>query len=606
MTRFVLLLFWGFAFSQPRSGYWQQRVDYKMDVVIDVKTFQYSGSQDLIYTNHSPDTLSRVFYHMYPNAFQPGSEMDERSISLLDPDERVGSKISRLKPSEIGFLHPRTLTQNGINLKFVEKGTILVVPLAKPLPPNESTMLRMVFEGQVPKQIRRSGRNNKEGVALSMTQWYPKIAEYDLEGWHTNPYIGREFHGVWGNYDVKLTIDKDYVVGGSGYLQNPEEIGHGYGEKTTETKKDFLTWHFVAPNVHDFAWAADPDYVHDTYKGPDGVMLHFFYKKNLEGAWKRLQGDTARLMAFFNKAIGPYPYKQYSVIQGGDGGMEYAMCTLITGDRPYLSLYGVTSHELAHSWFQHVLAFNESKFAWMDEGFTSFLDALGEQVLNNNKNAFEGAYEDYRALVWSGQEEPLTTHADRFDLNLAYRTGSYDKGCVFLSQLAYLIGPEILLSVLQRFYDYFKFKHPSANDFIRVAEKVSGVQLQWYLNDWTRTIKSVDYAIKSVNDKEKKTEIILERIGGIGMPIDLGVLTNDEKTTVYYIPLQEMFGKKIVENDWVVEKEWAWARPEYSLLIDIPYSKIKQLRIDPSGFMADIDLSNNVFEKPIGNGPFKK
>ena len=196
-----------------------------MDVAIDVKAFRYTGTQDLIYTNKSPDTLKRVFYHLYFNAFQPNSEMDVRSRSIVDPDVRVGARIEKLSTDEIGYLNATTLHQDGVSLSFQEEETLLVVPLATPLVPGASTTLTMRFEGQVPKQIRRSGRNSEEGVALSMTQWYPKLAEYDHEGWHTNPYIGREFHGVWGDFDVKLTLDKRYVVGGTGYLQNPAEVG---------------------------------------------------------------------------------------------------------------------------------------------------------------------------------------------------------------------------------------------------------------------------------------------------------------------------------------------------------------------------------------------
>lgn len=599
--RLIIFALFGFlAFAQPNPSYWQQHVQYKMDVSVDVTHFRYSGTQELIYANRSPDTLKRVFYHLYANAFQPNSEMDVRSRTISDPDKRVGSRIESLTEEEIGFLHVGSLYQDGEQLSFQEEETILVVPLVKPLPPGAETTLTMTFEGQVPKQIRRSGRNNKEGVALSMTQWYPKMVEYDYEGWHTNPYIGREFHGVWGDFDVKITIDKNYIVGGSGYLQNPEEIGHGYGEKKTKTKGKTLTWHFIAPSVHDFAWAADPDYIHDTLKTDSGVTLHFLYKNNeaIKENWKKLQPDTAKLLDFFNLAIGPYPYQQYTVAQGGDGGMEYAMCTLITGERSYESLYGVTSHELAHSWFQHVLAFNESKYAWMDEGFTSFLDALGQQNLAQ-KNEFPDMYERYRSLVSSGLEEPLTTHADRFKTNRAYSTGSYDKGAIFLSQLAYVIGYEAVIESLRLFYSYFAFTHPTPNDFKRVAENVSGIQLEWYLNDWTRTTKTIDYAIESVVEKEGKTEITLKRLGDIGMPIDLGVLYKDGQQTIYNIPLQMMFGEKPANqgvSDWQVVKDWAWARPVYTLVVDAPLSEIELILIDPSELLADIDLSNNVFE----------
>ena len=601
MKTLLSLLFCTAVLAQPHPGYWQQHADYTMDVNIDVKTFRYSGTQELVYTNKSPDTLRRVFYHLYFNAFQPNSEMDVRSRTIVDPDVRVGARIEKLTADQIGFLQVVALNQDGAPLSFQQEETILVVPLAVPLVPGGSTTLSMKFEGQVPKQIRRSGRDNKEGVALSMTQWYPKLVEYDVDGWHTNPYIGREFHGVWADFDVKLTLDKRYVVGGTGYLQNPEEVGHGYAEKTKKTKGKTLTWHFVAPNVHDFAWAADPDYIHDILDGPNGVTLHFFYKDNpaIFENWKRLQPDTAKLMSFFNGVVGTYPYKQYSVLQGGDGGMEYAMCTLIAGERSYSSLYGVTSHELAHSWFQHVLAFNESKNPWMDEGFTVFLDTLGEQHLNGDKDAFKLLYDKYRSLVNKGLEEPLTTHSDRYSTNAAYRTGSYTKGAVFLSQLAYIIGSDALIESLQVLFETFAFKHPTPNDFKRIAEKVSGVQLEWYLNDWTRTANTIDYNIKRVTPKGEQTEVVLERVGAIGMPIDFGVLYKNGTQSVHYIPLQMMFGEKPAlasVSDWIVENDWAWARPTYTFLIDAPLEEISQLRIDPTGLMADIDLTNNVFE----------
>jgi len=261
----ISLLSIGFTSAQNSTSYWQQHVDYKMEVDMNVKNFRYTGTQELVYTNNSPDTLHRVFYHLYFNAFQPGSEMDIRSRTIEDPDTRVGDRISKLTPEQQGFLRVSTLTQNGKPLQMEEVGTVLEVELNEAILPGEKATFNMVFEGQVPEQIRRSGRNSSEGVALSMSQWYPKLAEYDFEGWHADPYIGREFHGVWGDFDVKISIDKKYLIGSTGYLQNPNEIGFGYEDKGVKVKKpkgDKLTWHFVAPKVHDFTWAADPDYVH--------------------------------------------------------------------------------------------------------------------------------------------------------------------------------------------------------------------------------------------------------------------------------------------------------------------------------------------------------
>ena len=597
----VSLLSIGFTSAQNNTSYWQQHVDYKMEVDMNVKNFRYTGTQELVYTNNSPDTLHRVFYHLYFNAFQPGSEMDIRSRTIEDPDTRVGDRISKLTPEQQGFLRVSTLTQNGKPLQMEEVGTVLEVELNEAILPGEKATFNMVFEGQVPEQIRRSGRNSSEGVALSMSQWYPKLAEYDFEGWHADPYIGREFHGVWGDFDVKISIDKNYLIGSTGYLQNPNEIGFGYEDKGVKVKKpkgDKLTWHFVAPKVHDFTWAADPDYVHDTRIAKDGTVLHFIYKNNpaIKENWTNLQPKTEELLLFFNENIGPYPWDQYTVIQGGDGGMEYAMLTLITGERNFGSLVGVTSHELAHAWFQHLMATNESKHEWMDEGFTSYISTLAmDKVMGTNKEKpFEGNYRGYERLAKSGVEEPLSTHADRYKLNFAYGVAAYTKGSVFLSQLGYIIGQENLDKTLKRYYHDWKFKHPTPIDFLRVAEKVSGAELDWYLMDWAQTTNTIDYGIKDVTVKDGKTNVILERIGNMPMPIDLKVTYTDGTEEIVYIPLQMMRWVKPAEGDLTrkVAARWAWAHPTYELSLDKPVSGII---IDDSGLMADINRENNTF-----------
>lgn len=576
------------------TGYWQQHVDYKMNVTMDVTNYQYTGTQQLVYTNNSPDVLTRVYYHLYFNAFQPGSEMDVRSQTIADPDSRVGDRIGKLKPDEIGFLNVTSLKQNGIILNYDVVGTVLQVQLHEPIQPGEKVTFDMVFNGQVPVQIRRSGRNSAEGVALSMTQWYPKLAEYDFEGWHADPYIGREFHGVWGDFDVTINIDKNYVVGGTGYLQNPNEIGHGYetGE-VKQPKGDMLSWHFIAPKVHDFTWAADPEFIHDTLQVPDGPMLHFLYKKTLEAEylenWKKLQPKTVELMEYFSEHIGKYPYKQYSVIQGGDGGMEYGMCTLITGKRKFGSLVGVTAHELAHAWFQFLLATNEARHYWMDEGFTSYISdyAMNAVMDGNEENPTTNAYRGYIYLATSGKEQPLTTHADRFEYNQAYGISAYSKGEVFMAQLGYVIGEDNLKATIKKYYNDFAFKHPTPIDFIRTAEKITDFELDWYLIDFAQTTNTIDYGVKAVSGNK----VTLERIGLMPMPIDLTITYTDGTTEDYYIPLRMMRGKKPTTATTL--SDWAWAYPTYTFEAS---KAIKSVQIDPKEWMADINKVNNKFE----------
>ena len=585
----------GKSTSSSDSSYWQQAVDYTMDIDFDIDTYQYKGKQKLVYTNNSPDVLDKVFYHLYFNAFQPGSQMDVRSRTIRDPDRRVRDRISKLKPNEIGYIKVNSLKQNGSTVSFETVGTILEVVLNSPIKPGESVTFEMDFDAQVPVQIRRSGRNSKEGIALSMAQWYPKLAEYDFEGWHTPPYIGREFHGVWGDFDVTIHLDRNYTIGGSGYLQNPQEVGHGYEDKTKPLnvpKGDKLTWHFKAPNVHDFMWGADNAYNHDIFKMENGIDLHFFYKKTLEEKylknWKELQPKTAELMTYFSENIGPYPYKQYSVVQGGDGGMEYAMSTLVTGRRSFGSLFGVTAHELAHTWFQFLLATNESLHPWMDEGFTSYISNKAEnKILNENKsNPHTGSYRGYRTIVSRGYEESLSTHADRYNTNWAYGTASYSKGNIFLSQLEYVIGSDNVAKGLKKYFADFSFKHPTPNDIKRSMEKVSGLHLDWYLNEWTQTTHTIDYAVKSVEGKT----ITLERIGQMPMPIDLEVTYEDGTTESFNIAIEMMRGNK--PTSATILKDWGWAYPTYSFGTS---KNVKAVVIDKSGLMADIDLSNNRF-----------
>jgi hypothetical protein len=624
MRKIILLSFLSLglnsAFAQ-NAPYWQQHADYKMEVAMDVKNYQYKGKQELVYTNNSPDTLKKVFYHLFPNAFQPGSEMDARLHFIKDPDGRMvtkikgadgketkQSRIETLKSNEIGFLKISNLKQDGVTAQTRVSGTILEVTLAKPILPNSKTTFTLDFDGQVPVQIRRSGRNNSEGVALSMSQWYPKLAEFDFEGWHADPYIAREFHGVWGNFDVKITIDKDYTIGGSGYLQDKNAIGHGYEDAGVTVvypkKAKTLTWHFIAPNVHDFTWAADKEYTHDIVKGPNDVDLHFFYKNNPKTTenWKQLEPLMVKVMEYYNQRVGAYPYKQYSFIQGGDGGMEYAMCTLMLGNGTLQGILGTATHELGHSWFQHILASNESKHPWMDEGFTTYIEDGALNELKGDKkevNPFKGNYAAYYQLVNSGKEQPQGTHGDRYDENRPYSISAYIKGSIFLSQLEYVIGKENVDATLKRYFNDFKFKHPTPNDIKRTAERVSGAELDWYLIDWTETLNTIDYGIKDVADNAGKTTVSLERIGRMPMPIDLTVEYTDGTSESFYIPLRMMNFIKPNPNTKVkrtVLEDWAWAQQNYSFTIDKNKTAIKKITIDPSGLMADVKPANNVFE----------
>ncbi len=616
IMRYITTLFFLAAFlhlNGQGADRWQQHASYQMDIDMDVDNHQFDGVQTIQYTNNSPDTLNKVYYHLYFNAFQPNSMMDVKSRTIVDPDRRVSTRISKLTREEIGYQQVKSLTQDGQPTIYSVEGTVLEVSLARSILPGQTTSLKMEFHSQVPVQIRRSGRDNAEGIDYSMSQWYPKLSEYDYQGWHANPYIGREFHGVWGDFDVTIHIPENYVVAASGVIQNPSEVGAGYaatesGVKVMNGKK---SWRFLAENVHDFAWAADRDYTVVSKRAYNGTMMYFVYQpgERTNENWEKLPDIMDAALEFMNGRFGEYPYPVYNFVQGGDGGMEYPMLTLITGFRKLGSLVGVSVHEWMHSWYQMVLGTNESLYAWMDEGFTSFgstetmnhlrqIGKLGGATAT--ANPFEGTYNGYISFAATGLDEPLSTHADHFNSNRAYGVGSYTKGSIFLRQLEYIMGEENFASGLHRYFHTWKFKHPNPNDFIRVMEKESSLELDWYKEYWINSTSHPDYAVYDVEQEGDEYKVILVNEGSMPMPLDVHVTYADGTEELFNIPLRIMRGEKKKDNvrSFTYESDWPWTHPVYSLKVS---KEVKNVQIDPDFRMIDTNRENNSWQ--VGTTP---
>lgn len=608
---------------------WQQRIDYKINATLDVATNIVKGTEDIVYTNNSTDTLRKVYFHLYWNAFQPNSSMDVRSRELgkntmtsrrgdviKDWDARVTDRIQKLTPTEIGYQRVNQILIAGKAQKLIEHETILEVQLTSPIAPKTSAKLSLVFEAQVPKQIRRSGRDNAEGVRFSMSQWYPKMVEYDYQGWSTNPYIAREFYGVWGNFDVSLQLAKNYTVAATGVLQNPNAVANAQGLKT---------WNFKGNNIHDFVWAADDQFKHLSKEVRKGLTIHVYYKEKdakSDSAWANILYAAEKVLPYIEKNFGAYPYPQYSFIQGGDGGMEYAMATLIKG--PSL---GTVFHEWMHNWYQQVLGSNESLFAWMDEGFATFAESKVSRWYDANAAAQSpfisekakaqvlasvekakldlpltqaGSYAGYMALAKSGFEEPASTHADHFNTNYAYSNAAYSKGATLLGVLGYVIGDSVRDAVLLNYYNTWKFKHPNANDFFRVAEKTSGLQLQWLKEYWMNSTKTIDYGLNDIQAGNNTAIISIQRLGKLPMPIEVLITYKDGTSELHYMPLDLMLGGKMAEGavNHILHSAWQWVAPTYTFETSKPLSALKSIEIDPSYRMPDLNRSNNKLEIP--------
>ncbi|MCY0975935.1 M1 family metallopeptidase [Chryseobacterium wangxinyae] len=596
-------------FQAQQNAYYQQAAQYKMDIDVNAEKFTYEGNQTLNYSNNSPDELNVVYFHLYWNAFKPNSMMDQRVAGQgKNGDSRLQkdgiSRLASIPKDQEGAQNIHWIKQNGKELKFEIQETVMKVYLNESLKPNSKTTFTMEWDAVIPQQIRRSGRNNREGVDMTMTQWYPKIAEYDYDGWATFDYVGREFHAPFADFDVTIKINKDYVVGAGGTLLNPSEV-RGYDTSAKiKADKNKAIWKWTAKNMLDFAWAADKDYSVESFDVPEGPKVFFVYQKNDKTkVWSEAKPYVTKYFQIMNSRFGKYAYPSYAFIQGGDGGMEYGMCTMILGESKNIEdLMGLMVHEGSHSWYQQMLATNEPLRPWMDEGFTSYAESIVMHQLfpptDERPNPFVDKINAYRGIVQKKIEEPAVWLGDHHDNGTAYSFASYVKGELYLVQLGYIVGEQNLEKIMSEYFNEWNMKHPTDRDFLHIAQKVSGMDLKWFHHYWINTTKTIDYGIKDIQYDKKSTTITLLNNGQVPMPIDFSVMTTDKKIVTYQIPMNmtHTWKQKDGYGDFTTEKYWPWTQKEYTFTIPYTKSQLSLLGIDFSQRMADINPENNFAE----------
>ena len=590
-------------FNVQAQEYWQQEVEYEIDVDLNSRNHSLKGDLVLSYTNNSPEYLNEVFYHLYWNAFQPGSMLSNMAnIPTLFKDNAISDKIEKFKNSEWGEQIIEELTLNGEVLSFYIDQTILHAKLSKPIKPGETVIFKIKYTTRIPKLVERGGRKGPEGVDYSFTQWYPKICVFDKDGWHPDIYVAREFYGDYGTFNVNITADSDYLIGGSGVLQNADEIGHGYSDKFIKHRKGKrLTWNFVAKNVHDFSWVADKKFIHERSKTRSGIDLHFIYRKDKKSSRflskEKFKDDVKNYFSFMEKRFGSYDWPQFTIIQGGEGAMEYPMATVMqVQSNSYEGLLSTVIHEASHMWYYGMLGTDEQQYSWMDEGFTSFAEdeamnfLLGKNVLNPHNN-YLSRFSKVATTSWI---EPTATLANYFDGKYPYQLAAYMKGSLFLVQLRGIIGEEVFWSTMHRYKKEWAFKHPNPREFIRIAEKESGMILDWYLNLWIQTNKYSDPSIDSVySDDERFTQVILSRNGSLPLPVDLEVILKSGLEENYTIPLSSMFGSK---KNYINLGPWNYTQRSRVFSLNTSIKDIKKIILDPNYWIADVKRKNNDWE----------
>ncbi len=633
----ALLALFIFASQSHSNTYWQQHVHYKIKARLDPDKNLITGSETLIYTNNSPDELDKVYFRLYWNIFKENSHgwkyaQKRKMYQRLKKDY----KAVVLKKFSI------VLDDVEIPLDYKVDDTILEAKLPRGLRSGEKIVFKIEWEEGVPLGPgMRTGVTNR---CFDIAQWYPQISVYDKYGWHKDQYIGTgEFHNDFGDFEVELEIPKSFIVAYSGELLNPAEVlpdsvisklgearnnpGKIYRianfsdrEIKDEERKTYVTWRFIARNVRDFAWSAYEKYIWDAvfWKNDEhphgGVMIHALYFKDNEKNWK----DEAvkfglHAIKFFSENFGLYVYPNAFVMSSYavGGGMEYPGIVFIgynIPNSPYRGLFGVIVHELGHQWYPMMINNNETEFAFMDEGFNTFITTLAYESYYGRKNNLldttlwyirslgistderEYNQRQYLTLAKTGYEEPIATHADHWDENYPATTAFYPKTATVMFMLQYVLGDSVFAKLMKEYYNRWKFKHPYPEDFYNLAMEVSGNKdLRWFFEQWFHRTYTCDYGIKSMRSKQTlkdgkevyETKIKIVRKGKAVMPLDVEVKMKNGGVEVVKLPVD------IWLND-----EW-----ENEIKVDLP-SKPISVEINPDLRIADINRLNNGYPFP--------
>ena len=617
-SRRILILLILFVLSVKSHG-WQQRVAYDIEVSLDTKTHTLEGKEELKYINNSPDTLKFMWIHLYPNAYR------DRSTTFARELEKSGNyRFSFSKEKDRGYIEIRSITSQGEPLRYEVKETEMKVWFPTSLPPNDSITLAIEFLEKIPKVFSRLGRTEK---LYELQQWYPKVVVYDEYGWHPDGYhaIG-EFYGEFGIFDVYITLPKYMIVGATGELVAPEEeiemldslaiCGKELEELKARKKplwKKFIpsislpfkkkpklpegtkTLHFHAENVHDFAWVCSPDFklMRDEW---DGVTINVLYCKKHEDAWKLVPDYAKDALKYYSEWYGKYPYSVLWVIDGklrAGGGMEYPNLVIIDANVPGFTraLEMVVMHEIGHQWFYGVLGSNEMDETWLDEGINVFSEVrYMETKYGKERNMFKWpkplpAFDDrwmnslgYYLVATNKAERPILTPAHRFaDEPVAYWSAQYCKAPWVVYMLQYVVGDSTFDEIMHEYYKRFAYSHPHTKDFIKVAEEISGEELDWFFDEWLTTTKICDYALKSVKREDGKILVKVERKGDIIMPVDILLKTKDGKEYVKRWDGKDRIGDLEFETE----------------------SKPKYVEVDPEDRILEVNNWNNSSRRKI-------
>ncbi len=618
---------------KPFAGYWQQDVAYKIVANIDERTRVIDATEELTYWNNSPDELNFVYFHLYQNAFVKGSYLQELYAVNHQPVKHMG----KYQQQGLGTI-VENLTVNGKKVKVELDNTIMKVYLPAPLKSGESIVLKMNFatffdNGDIRR--RMSAYMSGDFPHFNGVHWYPRISVYDSKkGWDTDQHLNKELYGNYGMFDVKLTFADNYVVEATGALQNESTVlpaalrqkldVKNFAHKPWNEKASVIipydsskrkTWHYIANNVHDFAFTADPTYrLGETVW--NGVRCIAIVCEPHAAKWQTASDYVAKIIRTFSEDFGMYEYPKMVAADANDG-MEYPMLTLDGGGEP--DFHGLLVHEIGHNWFYGMVGNNETYRAALDEGFTQFLTAWGLSKIDGDtmietpeKNKYKRKHREAKLVkdrsvylryindAMRHDDKELNTHSNDFHNSIHHENGYsnvYHKTATMLYNLQYVLGDSLFQSSMKHYVAKWKFAHPYFEDFRQSIIEFTHQDLNWFFDQWLETTKTIDYGILSVKKTMKNNEykIKFKRYGLMQMPVDFTVTAKNEQQYSYTIP-NTVFQKKTKNKTLPKWYGWDLLYPTYTAKLVIP-SGIKLVQIDTSNRLADVDMMDN-YKRP--------
>jgi len=544
------------ASGMPGPQYWQQRADYTIAATLDTAAQRVSGTVTIRYTNNSPDTLRFVWLQLDQNLYKPGS----KGSALFPADSRWGVRGFQ------GGFELSGVQVNGRNATVHVDDTMGRIDLDQPIAPaGGKATISMHFAFRVPEH--GSDRMGRDGTLYEIAQWYPRMAVYDdIRGWNTDPYFGQgEFYLEYGDFDVSISAPAGYTIAASGVLQNPADVLSAderarlarasksdsviaiitQSEAVAAPRPGTKTWRFHADSVRDVAWAGAPDFRWDAVNANDVLAQAFYQEAKAGAAWEQAAEQTAWTIRNFSGLFAKYPYPQATSVAGPVGGMEYPMFVMVHYGNPAddpKSIFGTINHEHGHEWFPMVVGSNERRYAWMDEGFNTYIDAFALDRRYPGTDTYPTYVANWKATVDAGIDTPLMTPPDRIDARALGAIGYRKPGAVLLALRNNVVGKETFDRAFREYIRRWSYKHPAPADFFRTVENVSGMDLGWYWKAFFYGTGRLDIGIDSVTMRLQQGEsfavIALRRNSAVPFPVHLRLRFADASTQDVGLPVE--------------------------------------------------------------------